>query len=185
LAEHELGPIWWAAENLGHYTPIIRLLMLTGQRAAEIGGLQWSEINMAARQIELPAARTKNKRAHLVPLAPLALAQLPEPREGFPNVFGQVRGRGFSGWSKGKALLDAKLIGMKPWTPHDLRRTFCTLMNDKSIALPHIIEACVNHISGHKGGVAGVYNRAQYAEQKRAALEAWAAELARIVGVGL
>jgi hypothetical protein len=38
---------------------------------------------------------------------------------------------------------------------------------------PHIIEAALNHISGHKAGVAGVYNRSSYAAEKRAALDLW------------
>ena len=72
---------------------------------------------------------------------------------------------------------------MPRWTLHDLRRTGGTLMNDFSIADPHVIEAILNHISGHsKGGVAGVYNRASYEVQKRAALNHWAEFVGDAVG---
>ena len=98
-----------------------------------------------------------------MPLSALALAQLPPRREGYPHLFGRFAGRGFSGWSKAKALLDAQLDGMPHWTLHDLRRSFVTHMAERGLAEPHIIEAVVNHISGHKAGVAGTYNRALYA----------------------
>jgi integrase len=68
------------------------------------------------------------------------------------------------------------MMNLAPWRVHDLRRTAVTMMAEIGI-LPHIIEAVVNHISGHKGGVAGTYNRAQYAAEKKAALERWAAHL--------
>jgi integrase len=84
-------------------------------------------------------------------------------------VFGEGKG-GFSGWSKAKAALDAQL-GLKPWRLHDLRRTASTRMADAR-AQPHIIEAVLNHVSGHKAGVAGVYNRSTYENEKRAALDA-------------
>jgi hypothetical protein len=67
---------------------------------------------------------------------------------------------------------------MAPWVLHDLRRSFVTHIAELKLAQPHIVEACVNHISGHRAGVAGIYNRAQYAEEKRAAFEAWGAFIA-------
>ena len=97
-------------------------------------------------------------------------------------VFGEGA-RGFQNWSHSKRALDTKINavraerGKKPipqWQLHDLRRSFVTHMAEHKLALPHIIEACVNHVSGHKGGIAGVYNRAQYSEEKREALCAWA-----------
>ncbi|HEX2320173.1 MAG TPA: hypothetical protein VHJ18_14430, partial [Streptosporangiaceae bacterium] len=86
---------------------------------------------------------------------------------------------GFSGWSKAKAALDAAVNLSAPWVLHDLRRTAVTGMAEIGIA-PHIVEAVVNHISGHKAGVAGVYNRAAYATEKRAALQRWADHVDRI-----
>jgi hypothetical protein len=63
---------------------------------------------------------------------------------------------------------------------HDLRRTLATGMNEIGVA-PHVVEAVLNHVGGHKGGVAGVYNRAKYREEKRAALQRWADHVERVV----
>jgi hypothetical protein len=67
------------------------------------------------------------------------------------------------------------LLPMRPWTIHDLRRTMVTVMNEKLRVAPHVVEAVVNHMSGlAKAGVAGVYNRALYFEERRRALQNWA-----------
>ena len=144
--------------------------MLTGQRRDEIGSLRWSEINFSNRVIKLDGARTKNGRTHLIPLSADSLAMLEsitqlDDRE---FVFGQGQG-GFAGWSKGKAALD-QACGVKGWTLHDLRRTAATRMAESGV-LPHVIEAVLNHVSGHKSGVAGIYNRSTYEPEKRQALD--------------
>jgi integrase len=91
-------------------------------------------------------------------------------------VFGEGEG-GFQGWSRAKAALDKRLnqagVKVRPWRLHDIRRTVATRLADLG-TLPHVIEAILNHVSGHKAGVAGVYNRATYAREKREALNAWA-----------
>jgi integrase len=182
LSETELREIWRACLN-DDYGRIVRLLILTGQRKSEIGDLTWTEINRTQRQIELPGARTKNKRFHIVPLSDDAMALLPQPRQGREHVFGRALNNGFSGWSKAKRELDGRIAAarkaagvkkaMPSWTIHDLRRTFVTHVLEKGLALPHVVEACVNHVSGHKAGVAGVYNRAAYADEKRLAMSGW------------
>ena len=90
-------------------------------------------------------------------------------------IFGQGEG-GFSGYSKAKQTMDAAVGLSEPWTLHDLRRTMATRMADLGVQ-PHIIEAILNHVSGHKAGVAGIYNRAGYSAEKRAALELWGAQV--------
>jgi hypothetical protein len=55
-------------------------------------------------------------------------------------------------------------------------------MADRLGVLPYIVEAVLNHVSGHKAGVAGVYNRAQYEGEVRDALTRWAAHVSGIVG---
>jgi hypothetical protein len=64
---------------------------------------------------------------------------------------------------------------------HDLRRTAATAMVDQLSVLPHVVEAILNHVSGHRAGVAGVYNRARYQAEMRDALERWTELLVRIV----
>jgi integrase len=154
---------------------------LTGARRDEVAGLRWSEIDIDAALWTLPAARAKNARQHEVPLSTHALALLAaRPRAG-NFVFGRGgRGR-FSGYSRAKARLDQALgQAVAPWVLHDLRRSVVTHMVELGIA-PHVVEACVNHVSGHKGGVAGIYNRATYREPKKAALQAWGDHLEALV----
>jgi integrase len=173
LSDAELAAIWKACPG-DDYGAVIRLLMLTAQRASEIGGLRWAEIE--GHTIVLPPERTKNNRAHVVPLCEAARAILMAfRREGY--LFGGLDG--FKNWGRSKKKLDARL-SIPHWTTHDLRRTAATRMADLGVA-PHIIEAVLNHVSGHKGGVAGIYNRASYDKEKREALNLWAAHLASIV----
>jgi integrase len=197
LTQVELVAVWNACLDDDHGR-IVRLLILTGQRKTEIGDLEWVEIDTDKRQIELPEARTKNGRAHIVPLSDEALAILSgvERKKGRDLVFGKGVG-GFSGWSKAKGELDERLskaraqaahkAGDKPmhaWTLHDLRRSFVTHISEHGFAQPHVVEAIVNHISGHKDGVAGIYNRAAYAAEKRQALEQWGAHVAALIEGG-
>jgi integrase len=169
----------WQHSGSGDYGAIIRLLILTGQRREEVGGMLWSEIDPDAALWSIGAGRTKNGLPHDVPLAPAAVAilrGLPR-REDRDQVFGSGDGP-FQGWSNAKAALDARMAAangakLKPWRVHDLRRTVATRLGDLGV-LPHVIEATLNHISGHRAGVAGIYNRAIYSTEKRAALSAWA-----------
>ena len=195
LSNDELREIWAALED-DAYGDIVRLLMLTGQRREEIGALRWSEIDANGSAIVLPAARIKNGRRvkeHVIPMSdPAAEILRNRPRiAGRDLVFGLGAG-GFSGWSKAKEELDQRVLearrqafGKKAhplpdWRLHDLRRSVATGMADIGIQ-PHIIEAVLNHISGHKAGVAGVYNRATYLPEKKAALVRWADHLQAIV----
>lgn len=190
LSYDELRDIWTALED-DDYGDILRLLTLTGARRDEIGSLAWAEIDFERRLITLPEARVKNKRAFNIPLSEPALAILrnraPSPVRAF--VFGRGKG-GFSGWSACKARLDGRITRaresqgkprMEPWVLHDLRRTLSTHMHEQLGLQPHIVEAVLNHVSGHQGGVAGVYNRATYGAEKRRALDIWAEHLSPIV----
>jgi integrase len=160
------------------------LLILTGQRREEVGSLGWSEV--ADDKIVLPAERTKNKREHVVPLAAPARAILEgQPRrDGRDYVFGRGTG-GFSGWSRCKARLDQRIaeIAGRPlpgWTLHDLRRSCVTHMADLGVQ-PHVIEAVINHVSGSKASVAGIYNKSTYEREKTAALALWGEHVMALV----
>jgi integrase len=180
LKHGELRIIWNALPE-GDYGDIIKLLALTGLRREEIGGLRWSEIDFTKGDINLAGERTKNGLNHIVPMSAAVRAILESrPRfEGRDFVFGIGKG-GFSGWSRCKERLDEQ-IKVAPWTPHDLRRTLSTGMHDDLKVLPHIVEAVINHISGHRAGVAGIYNRATYYAEKKLALALWADHLTAIV----
>jgi integrase len=193
LTQAELAELW-AALPQGDFGEIVRLLALTGQRREEIGALRWAEVDLGRGMIVLAPERTKNLRQHEVPLSAQARAILERQRKrkGRDFVFG-VGEAGFSGWSKSKERLDQTLLAKrrerdrkaKPlpsWRIHDLRRTAATGMAELGVQ-PHIIEAVLNHVSGHKAGVAGVYNRARYESEMRYALKKWADHVeALIVG---
>jgi integrase len=195
LTDAELSEIWAACRD-DDFGRIVKLLLLTGQRRDEIGDLAWNEIGFDRGVIELAGERTKNKRPHIVPVVSAVAAILEKaphrarPEGAVDYVFGEGKG-GYSGWSKAKASLDRRIndarvkagVG-KPitdWRLHDLRRTAATVMADKLGVLPHVIEAVLNHVSGHKAGVAGVYNRATYLPEKTAALARWADHLEAVV----
>src|SRR5262249_50771949 len=117
-------------------------------------------------------------------------------QKGRDLLFGRGAGA-FSGWSAAKERLDARILKarverlgkkatLEPWRIHDIRRTGSTRMNDSPAdggvgALPHIVECVLGHISGFRGGVAGVYNQALYRAEKRQALDMWAARLRALV----
>jgi integrase len=130
----------------------------------------------------LPGKRTKNRLPHSVPLSGEAVAILKDakPVEGREGVFGK---HGFLNWSASKKALDARLPADMPgWRLHDLRRSAVTHMSEKGFAAPHVVEAITNHVSGHKAGVAGVYNRAAYWDERCRALDLWANHLRALIG---
>ena len=184
LTADELRDIWTVLPE-GDYGTIVRLLILTGQRRTEIGDLRWSEIDMKRSTITLPPGRVKNDRLHVIPMSePVkdllkGIKQTPE----CDFVFGYGN-TGFAGWSKCKERLDAAINAdrkkpMEEWTIHDCRRTCATMMAEIGIQ-PHIVEAVLNHASGHKGGIAGVYNHAEYEAEKREALTKWAKHVLKL-----
>jgi integrase len=191
LTQAELAELW-AALPQGDFGEIVRLLILTGQRREEIGSLRWSEVDLDHSLIVLPAERTKNLRQHEVPLSTQACAiiqRLPK-RKGRDFIFG-IGEAGFSGWSKSKERLDQTLLARrkaadrraKPlpsWRLHDLRRTAATQMAELGV-LPHVVEVALNHISGHKAGVAGVYNRSKMTDAVRDGLQKWADHIEALI----
>jgi integrase len=179
LTSDELRAIWTATAGGDQYSAVVRLLLLLACRRDEVGSLQWSEIDFDQAMISLPGERTKNSKPFDIPLAPTALAILQaQPHRDRAFVFGRGQG-GFSGWSKSKAELDQR-ANIAPWRLHDLRRTASTVMHGLGVQ-PHIVEAVLNHISGHRAGVAGTYNRAVYAAEKAAALALWAEHVLTVV----
>ena len=200
LTEAELALIWKGTAGDHDHDRIVRLLMLTGARREEVGGLIWTEIN--GPLWTLPASRSKNALPHEIPLGALALAHLPAARKERLLVFGEGEG-GFSGWSRCKERLDTRIAALRvkafteahgrapepeqlpamAWTLHDLRRTVATWMSEDGTE-PHIVEAVLNHVSGAaKRGVAGIYNRAAYREPKRAALARWETYVRNVAGL--
>ena len=170
LTQDELRTLWRSLGN-DPFSNVIRLLLLLGQRRNEIGKLTFSEIDLARKMIVLPAERAKNGRQHELPLSAQALAVLErQPRRNTTDfVFSK---RGFTNWDGAKQELD-KRLGIAPWRLHDLRRSCATYMGELGV-LPNVIENALNHISGHKAGVAGTYNRSKMSDAVREGLQRWA-----------
>jgi integrase len=209
LSDAELAEIWHAAADAGQpYGTIVRLLILTGQRRGEVGGMRWDEISDDLATWSLPADRTKNGAPHAVPLSALVRdilqrllpghgsavkRAIEELRTAQALVLPGARSTPFAGWSKCKAALDKAIIerrkdaaatGTKPtplppWSLHDLRRTVATSLQRLGVRL-EVTEAVLNHISGSRGGIAGIYQRHDWASEKRAALDAWATHVMAI-----
>jgi integrase len=182
LSEQELAAIWRACEDAGEFGSCVRLLLLLGQRRSEVGGLRWGEINFERAQLELPESRTKNRRAHLVPLPEAAMSILQGlARQDRELVFGRGT-TGFAGWGRGVGQLNARLPQMMPpWRLHDLRRTLATGLRERRFADSHLVELILNHVSGTRAGVAGTYDRSERLEERRQALELWAEHIAALV----
>ncbi|MGO8104905.1 tyrosine-type recombinase/integrase [Rhizobium leguminosarum] len=201
LTSDELRLVWKASDKIGWpFGTMTKLLVLTGQRREEVAGADRSEFS--AVEWNIPKERAKNNKGHTVPLAPAALAII----ENTPSIEGSslyltTNGETpISGFSKAKEKLDAKMleiareeaverggdpekVKIEDWRLHDLRRTAASGM--ASLGFPvHVIEAVLNHKSGSIKGVAKVYNRYEYAEEKRRALSAWANMVAEITGDG-
>ncbi|MFW5833431.1 MAG: tyrosine-type recombinase/integrase [Pseudomonadota bacterium] len=192
LTDGEVREVWHAAGN-EEFGRIVRLLILTGQRRDEVGGMRWSELDLADRLWRIPGARTKNRLQHAVPLtsAALELIQAVPARNDRDLVFGMRIG-GFSGYSKAKKLLDARILRarqetlakaglddagaapMAEWRLHDLRRTVVSGMSRLRVPFD-VRERFVNHVSGpSRAGIAGVYDVEELLDERRKAAERWA-----------
>ncbi len=180
LSDAEIVKLWKAADaERVEFSSLLKVLLLTGQRLGEVGGMRRSEISDDGSTWTIPGERTKNKRVHVVALAPLArsiLASVPTTGDIVFTTDGRTQ---LTCGSKIKARLDAAMT-IPPWRFHDLRRTAATGMATIGI-MPHVVEAVLNHVSGARAGVAGTYNRAAYAAEKRAALERWADHVETLV----
>jgi integrase len=187
LSDDEIKLVWAAFEAVGHpFCAFGKLLLLTGARRAEVAGMRWSEVDLAAKTWTLPGARTKNGHEHVVPLSDAAVRVLQDlPRigdkpDGF--IFTTTGTTSVSGYSHAKAAIDRAISAeMATWTFHDIRRTVATNLQKLGVRL-EVTEAVLNHVSGSRAGIVGVYQRHNYADEKREALDKWADRLAQIVG---
>ena len=159
------------------FNRIARLLILTGLRRCEIGGLRWSELDRDKMVINIPRERMKGARPHVIPINQSMLDLIGTQRSKTTHVFGRDGRSEFSGWSRAKRRLDEQ-CGVIGWTLHDLRRTCSTMWHELDLAQPWVIEAQLHH---SQQGVAGIYNRADYLPQRRELIDRWTAELHRMV----
>jgi integrase len=168
-----------APKEMGYpYGPLMRLLILTGQRENEVAGMTWAEVDLEKKIWVIPAARMKGGRTHEVPLAPDAVALLKSlPRFKESHVFTTTDGKkAVNGFSKAKARLD-KLSKVNGWVIHDLRRTARTHFS--ALPVPDMIRELV--IAHAQPGLHQVYDQHTYREEKRECLTLWEQRLKGIL----
>ena len=195
LTTNEIRWFWQATETATEpFKSIYRLLLLTGQRLNEVAGMTWDELSDDGATWSLLGHRTKNGRAHVVPLPPLAcdIITSVKRKPGVKLLFTTTGVTPPSGWNRASDRLRAKMDALaqeergpaiQDFVLHDLRRTAVTGLVELGFP-PHVVELIVNHISGARSGVAGTYNRSKMLDERRAALERWAVHVAGIVSGG-
>lgn len=209
LDDAELGVVWRAAGAMPWpWGPYFRLLLLTLQRREEVAGLRWDELTLDLSVWNLPGTRTKNGKAHFVHLVPKARAVIEaaprhahrltadQPREASPFVFTTKGTTPISGFSKAKAALDAAISAARaalaietgvamaplaPWRLHDLRRTGVTVMARLGVRW-EVADRVLNHTTGAIQGVAAVYQRHDFQDERAAAMKIWADHVISVAG---
>jgi integrase len=165
---------WDACGRIGFpFGSLFKMLLVTGQRRGEVSGMRWSEITDDGWHI--PAERSKNGNAHLVPLSSLAIEILADvPRIGGVHVFRAHRDVPLKGFHTAKQGLG---VESPDWRLHDLRRTFATHL--RSIGIDRlVVSKLLNHT---EGGVTHIYDRYAADPEKSAAMERWANRLREII----
>lgn len=196
LSDEEVRAFWQAASDASWpFASIYKLLLLTGARREEAAGMRWSELDLDAGVWLLPGERTKNGRDHCIPLSRQAIALLDrlgiaaiKAGLGYEDgdlVFSTTGTTSPSGFSKAKKSLDIRMQAIlgarfKDWRTHDLRRTCATGMENLGVDT-RVVETALNHVSGTKAGIVGVYQRADHRDAVRAAFEAWDRKVAELV----
>ena len=156
------------------HAPLLRFLLLTLARIGEAQKARWADIE-ESRWI-IPAANSKNGRAHWVYLCPPAQAILhAQPRRG-QYVFGKASDTAVQAWVR--RFCQREHI-VPAFTPHDLRRSAATRCGDLG-TLPHVVEKLLNHTMQ---GTLAIYNRSEYEAERVDASVRWGAELERLVRV--
>jgi integrase len=201
LSDDELLALWRAAEHDGWpFGPLVQLLILTGQRRDEVGGMRRDEIDRAGEIWTVPRDRAKNDKAHIVPLpqqAQAIIAAQPRTVDAGGLVITTTGGTPFSGYSRAKNRISARmllelkaiaadrgddpeLVSIPDWRLHDIRRTVASGMARLGVDL-FVVEKVLNHISGSFSGIVRVYQHHSYQEEKRRALQLWADAVERLV----
>lgn len=183
LSDEELGRVWNQAYKTHRcFGPIVRLLIVTGQRREEVASLSWEELDQSELMWTLPGHRAKNGEPNRIPLNTLAVTVLDGiagaekwPRRG--KIFPTSTGGGFTAYHKGKEKIDRLVAkdGGEPiafWRLHDLRRTLATGFQRLGVRF-EVTEAVLNHVGGSRAGVAGIYQRHDWKAEKREALDLW------------
>jgi integrase len=192
LTDDEVRWFWRACLDEGWpYGPMCQLLLATAQRRSEVSGLTWQELDTERAQWTIPRHRAKSDREHVVALSSLALSILGSLPHHSDVVFSRRADITPRGFSKAKVRLDIAMLAAKQadigntepipgWTFHDLRRTATTGMARLKVP-PHVADRVLNHSAGTIKGVAKTYNRFEYLDERRQALQAWGQFLSGLI----
>ena len=183
LTDEELATVLAHAEAAGSFGVFVTLLILTGQRKGEINTLKRAMIDQDRRTITLPV--TKNGRPHTFPYGDAVAVLLDKSPPDGPLFPGRQRTAGeegpllpFNGFSKAMEQFRSK-CRIPHWTLHDLRRTFATGLQRAGVRI-EVTEALLNHVSGVRAGIVGIYQRHNYGDEMRAAQALWEKHVASL-----
>jgi integrase len=183
LSHDELRQVWKAAGQDSYpFGPMTQLLILTGQRLREVSNASWEEIDLEHAIWTIPAERAKNGIEHVVHLSPPAMqviSGLPKLHVDF--LFTTTLTTTVSGFARAQRRISAR-SGVKGWCYHDLRRSFATMASQDLAINPVVVDKILNHASTSVRGVAAVYQRGQYLDQRKAAMEAWGSFICSLTG---
>lgn len=192
LTDDEVATFWREIDGVSNLSPpvkiALKLALVTGQRRGEVAHMSQQELNLYEKIWSLPKERTKNKRPHDVPLSDLAIDLI---REAIPHagnsdyIFSSPVNRSkpidpkalTRAWSRAR-----KQLGLEGVVLHDFRRTCATGLQKVGVRL-EVTEAILNHKSGSISGIVAIYQRHDWKEEKREALDAWAAYLLNLAKV--
>jgi integrase len=178
--DDQLLALWKAADSQsGSIGPIVKALILTGQRRSEVAEMPWSELDLKAKQWTIPRERTKNHKMHIVPLSEAMMELI----NGLPRVNEFVFAQPRLSWAYEKEKLIKAMGGASDWTFHSLRRSFISGLARLSVP-QSTAEKTVNHTSGSFGGIVGVYQDYDFLPEKTDAMERWGRYITRLVKGG-
>ena len=212
LSDAELGEAWRAAKTTVYsFGPLVQLLILTLQRRGEVAGTRWSELAPDLSMWTIPGRRTKNRKEHIVHLAEPAQAVLRVLRAQAPSsaggtgrhapvraakdlVFTTDGTHPVSGFSNAVDALRQVIVAQRrqtlkapavlhapDWTWHDFRRTGVTGLARLGVAV-NVADRLLNHVQGSIKGTTAVYQRYDFMDERKRALDAWAAHVVSAAG---
>lgn len=189
LTDAELGVVLTETADGSAFSDIVRVLLHTGMRKGEAANLQPRDLDFAARTIKVRVEVAKSNRERVIPMADAIAPMLKARAEGLAReayIFGEGSGFAgpFSGWGKSVDRVRAIAPEGDRWTLHDLRRTVATRLHDAGVDTL-VVEDLLGHLSGVRGGMAGVYNRSVTLAKQAEALSGWADRLEVLMGANV
>jgi integrase len=180
LDDEEITTVWRASANEGIVGAAVRIMLLTGARRTEVSAMRWAEIDEETRTWVLPSERSKNGQAHVIPLSTTAWQILVAlPRISDIHVFSTSGNGPVVNFCRIKERLDAQLNFEKHWQFHDLRRSCASGLQRLGLRV-EVIEAVLGHRSGVFRGITSIYQRHDFADEKRIALQRWAEHIEQL-----